>query len=68
MPLKIVRHGTPTWDAVNLRTMGTRLATRDAQAFDAIAAARGLTRYEAIRRFCKAVVNDPETLDRLPWR
>lgn len=68
MPLKIVKHGTPTWDAVNMRSMGTRIKTEDAEAFDRIVLSIGLTRYEAIRRFCRSVLNDPETLDRLNWR
>ena len=59
---------TPVWDAVNLRTMGTRVRTFQAEAFDGIVKAKGLTRYEAIRRFCVSVIADPSLLDRLPWR
>ena len=53
------------WDRANLRTMGTRLRTEAAAQFDAAAASRNLTRYEAIRRFCVAVIRDPSILDGL---
>lgn len=59
---------TPVWDAVNMRTMGTRVRTTQAEAFDGIVKVYGLTRYEALRRFCVAVIRDPSVIDRLPWR
>lgn len=56
------------WDAANMRSMGTRLRTSQAALFDDIVKGYGLTRYEAIRRFCVSVIRDPGTLTRLKWR
>jgi len=56
------------WDRNHLYTMGTKLTADKAEAFDAICEAAGLTRYEAIRRFCVAVLMRPETLTGLRWR
>lgn len=59
---------TPEWDRVHMRTMCTRVRTAQAHDFDAIVQGYGLTRYEALRRFCVAVLRDPSLLSRLPWR
>ena len=55
------------WDRSNLRTLSCKLPAKKAAEFDAIVKGYGLTRYEAIRRFCVAVTRDPSLLSRLPW-
>ena len=60
--------GTPKWDRLHMRTVCTRLRTKQTEQFDAVCAAHGLTRYEALRRFCVAVLRDERTLTELDWR
>lgn len=57
-----------TWDKEHMRTLSCKLPRKKAEDFDSIVHAYGLTRYEAIRRFCVAVTRDPSLLARLPWR
>ena len=53
------------WDDDNLRTVCTRLKTSQAEAFGEVCAAHGMTRYEAIRRFCLTVMLNDGLLDQL---
>ena len=55
------------WDAANLRTVGTRLRTEQTELFDQIVYGYALTRYEAVRRFCLAVIKNPSLLASLDW-
>lgn len=48
-----------------MRTASTRLRTETAEAFDRVCYAHGLSRYEALRRFCLTVVHDDTLLERL---
>lgn len=52
------------WDRLNTFTLATKLNVAQTEAFDAACEARGITRYEALRRFCCAVIAKPETLDK----
>lgn len=56
------------WDRKHLCSMGTKLTVPRAVQFADICEARGITVYEALRRFCVAVIMRPETLDRLKWQ
>ena len=51
-----------------MRTICTRIRTKQEEELDAILARYGLTRYEAVRRFCVSVLRDERTLTNLDWR
>lgn len=56
------------WDRLHLFTVSAKLDVEETAAFDAACASRGLTRYAAIRRFCLAVIQRPEILDKLRYK
>lgn len=56
------------WDKAHVVTISTHLIAGRAAEFDAVCEAAGVTRYEALRRFCVACIMRPETLDRLKWQ
>ena len=56
------------WDAEHVRTLATKLPTEKADAFREICEGYALTRYEALRRFCVAVIRNPTMLTTLVWR
>ena len=68
MSFRIVRNGTPAWDAHNMRTICTRIRTKQAEELDGILARHSITRYEAVRRFCVSVLRNEKTLTNLDWR
>lgn len=56
------------WDRWHLYTIGTKLRVDQTEAFDAACAAAGITRYEALRRFCLACIKRPDTIEKLKWQ
>lgn len=56
------------WDAANLVTLSTHLTAARCAEFDAVCKAAGVSRYEALRRFCVACIMRPETLTGLRWQ
>lgn len=66
-PLEELR-ANARWDRLHLCSMGTKLTQGKAIEFADICEARGITVYEALRRFCVAVIMRPETLDKLRWQ
>lgn len=56
------------WDRLHMCSMGTKLTLDKACLFADICEERGITVYEALRRFCVATIYRPETLDNLKWR
>ena len=56
------------WDRQHMTSLTTKLDERLTAAFDAACQARGISRYEALRRYCIAVAMRPETIDCLKWR
>lgn len=56
------------WDRYHLTTVSTRLGVEQLEAFDAACEAAGVSRYEAVRRFCVAAGMRPETVTALKWR
>lgn len=56
------------WDRWHLYTIGTKLNVEQTEAFDAACAAAGVTRYEALRRFCLACIKRPDTISKLRWQ
>lgn len=56
------------YDLWHLYTIATKLNVEKTEAFDAVCEAAGVTRYEALRRFCIACIMRPETLTGLKWR
>ena len=49
-------------------TAATKLRLAQLDAFDRVCERAGLTRYEAIRRFCMACILRPDTLTGLRWK
>lgn len=56
------------WDRYNLTTVSTRLNNDTLEAFDEVCEAAGVSRYEAVRRFCVACTMRPETLTKLRFQ
>ena len=56
------------WDKANMVTLSTKLTAKRCAEFDKACEAAGLTRYEALRRFCVATIKRPETITGLKWQ
>ena len=56
------RESQAKWDLENLRSTGCKLRTSEMLRFREVCAAEGLTRYQAIRLFCRAVVANPHLI------
>lgn len=56
------------WDRANMVVISTKLTAARAEEFDAACEAAGVSRYEALRRFCVASMMRPETITGLKWQ
>ena len=56
------------WDRAHIVTISTHLPAGRCAEFDAVCEAAGVSRYEALRRFCVACIMRPETLTGLRWQ